>query len=127
MYRKDIILRMGAVESEYRASALAVADLLSRLESDPTVLRGASLTQADVRSCHQNLERTYLVRLFAVFEEALREVRQVVYGKSGPIKMEPLLQQCAARQHIRDDDLNHAHRVREFRNMIVHVAVRLPR
>lgn len=71
-------------------------------------------------ACHAGLENTYLVRMFAVFEEALRAVRQIVYQKQGAIKTYTLLNQCASRQKIKSDHLSAAHRVRDFRNTIVH-------
>lgn len=119
MYRKDVILQMGAVEAEYRAALLAVDDLLGRAGRDPGVLRVASVTFAHVRACQANLENTYLVRMFAVFEEALRDVRRVIYGRDGPITTYALIQQCASRQHVREDDRTNAHAVRAYRNTVV--------
>src|SRR4051794_12565580 len=103
---------MGGVEREFRAAALAVGRLVSDMLPDPTILRGALVVQADVRACRAALENTYLVRMFAVFEEALRHVRQAAYGKSGPILTYALINQCAAKQKIKFDDLVAAHRVR---------------
>ena len=120
MYSKQVVLRIGAVEGEHRAAALAVRDLLVRSADDPTVLGSGEVTHADLRACRMNLEQTYLVRMFAVFEEALRDVRRIVYGRSGAIHAYSLLQQCASRQHARVDDLDNAHLVREYRNTIVH-------
>ena len=108
------------MEAEYRAAALAVRDLLARAGDDPTVLGAGEVTHADVRACLLNLEATYLVRMFAVFEEALRDVRRVVYLKAGTIHAYSLIQQCAARQGVRFDDLDNAHQVRDYRNTIVH-------
>src|SRR3954454_6418366 len=120
MYRKEVIIKMGAVERECRAAVVAVSELLRRADADPTLLHTAKVVHADVRNCLQNVENTYLVRLFAVFEEALREVRRVVYGRGGPIKTHALIQQCAARQHVGHDYLTSAHAVREYRNAVVH-------
>lgn len=58
--------------------------------------------------------------MFAVFEESLRDVRRLVYGRNSPIKTFDLLQQCASRQHMPEQDLANAHKVREYRNSIVH-------
>ena len=120
MYRKDVILQMGDLEAEYRAAVLAVDDLLQRARRDPSVLRVASVTLAHVRACQANLEDTYLVRMFAVFEEALRDVRRLIYGRAGPVSTYALIQQCASRQHVREDDRANAHAVRDFRNTVVH-------
>jgi len=111
---------MVRVEREFRAAALAVGRLAKDMLPDPTILGMANVVPADVRACGAGLEDTYLVRMFAVFEEALREVRRVVYGRAGPVQTYVLLNQCASRQKIKSDDLENAHRVREFRNTIVH-------
>ena len=125
MFRRDIILAMGMVEKEHRAAELALRELARRADADRTLL-GPSVTNADLRSCRDNLESTYVIRILAVFEEALRDVRRIVYAKSGPIKTYALLQQCASRQHIRFDDIANAHLVREYRNAIVHGGGALP-
>jgi hypothetical protein len=117
---------MGAVEREFRAAALAIARLVAHMEPDPTVLHSASVVQADMRNCRRNVENTYLVRLFAVFEEALREIRRVVYKKRGPIQAHLLIERCASRQKVRSDDLQNVHRVREYRNAILHAGSAAP-
>jgi len=120
VYRKEVILKLGAIEREYRAVALAVQRLLQQADRDPNVLGSARITHFDVRACAAALESTYIVRLFAVFEDALRDVRRRAYRKRGPIQAEALLAQCASRQRVREGDVISAHRVREYRNVIVH-------
>ena len=120
MFRKEIIFRMHAIEREYRAADLATGELLKKAVDDPTTLYFANLAVADVRACRQNSEITYLVRMFAVFEEALREVRRIVYGRSNPIRTYDLLQQFAARQYIPHAHLANAHAVRDYRNSVIH-------
>ena len=68
MYRKDVILAIGAVEKEFRAAALGVGRLMRQAADDPTTLGAANVSHADVRMCSQHLEDTYLVRMFAVYE-----------------------------------------------------------
>lgn len=120
MFRKEVILRIGAVEREHRASFLAISQFMEHCKRNPLLLRHAALTPADLRICYNNCSVTYLVRMFAVFEESLRDVRRLVYGRNTPIKTYDLLQQCASRQHIPEQDLANAHLVREYRNSIVH-------
>lgn len=55
-----------------------------------------------------------------VFEEALRDIRRVAYGRTGAIVAKSLIDQCASREHVRDDDIRNAHDVRKYRNSIVH-------
>jgi hypothetical protein len=93
---------------------------MANMLADPTILRGAQVIQADVRTCRDALENTYLVRMFAVFEEGSRDVRRIVYQRQGPVLTYVLLNQCASRQKIKSDDLAAVHRVRDFRNTVVH-------
>jgi hypothetical protein len=120
MFRKEILLRMAAIEQEWRAATLAVAELARRALDDPTSLRAATVTHADVRACLANLQPTYLVRMFASFEEALREVWRRVYARTTRPETYVLIQRCAVRQNVPFDELANAQAVREYRNVIVH-------
>jgi hypothetical protein len=120
MYRKDIISQVGHVEREYRAAAVAVSNLLRQSQSNPTLLQSTNIIGADLRICRDNLDDTYLVRMFAVFEESLRQMRKKAYRRDSLIKTRDLLNQCAARQHVPSDHLIHVQVVREYRNAVVH-------
>ncbi len=63
---------IASVESEYHAARLAVTKLREEARSDSKNLTSAGLLLADVKKCLSNLEATYIVRLFAEFESALR-------------------------------------------------------
>ena len=120
MYRKDVIQRLGAVEGEWRAATVAVSRLRHHSQNDPGVLVAATVTPADVRACLANLEPTYLVRMFAVFEESLRDIWRIVYGRKTRPETYSLIQRCAARQHIPADEIDAVHAVRDYRNSVVH-------
>lgn len=102
--RKDIIFRIAAVEREFRAAALAVSALQERVRRDPGTIGTVAVTPADVRNCAANLEATYLVRMFAVFEEALRDVWASAFARRTRPKTVDLLDGCAAHQHVADRD-----------------------
>jgi hypothetical protein len=63
--------RVRAVENEYKSVRIAVDRLKDAVALDPTVLK-ANPTPANLSVADRNLEGTYLVRLFAEFESALR-------------------------------------------------------
>lgn len=63
--------RVRAVENEYKSVRIAVDRLNAAVAADPTVLMNAP-TPANLSVAGRNLEGTYLVRLFAEFESALR-------------------------------------------------------
>ena len=116
---------MAGVEREYRVAARGVERLQQQSRADPSAL-DPSVAPIDVRRCLENLENTYLMRLFAVFEESLREVWAVGFSKTTYPKTQHLLDGCAARQHVRHDDLYNAHQVRGYRNAIVHGGEAMP-
>lgn len=60
------------VENEYKAARVAVDRLSAAVVADPSVLGKNDPARANLRAASDNLEGTYLVRLFAAFETALR-------------------------------------------------------
>jgi hypothetical protein len=60
------------VEGEYHAARLAVDWLKAGIVAKPDLLRKDGEARAYLRDADRNLEGTYLVRLFAAFEAALR-------------------------------------------------------
>jgi hypothetical protein len=62
------------VEREYGAVRFAVDRLLANVAADPSVLVKSDPVRASVRAASENLEGTYLVRLFAAFEAGLRSL-----------------------------------------------------
>jgi hypothetical protein len=60
------------IEGEYRAARIAVDRLKDQVVAAPDLLKKGDGTRAYLREADRNLEGTYLVRLFAAFEAALR-------------------------------------------------------
>ena len=60
------------VEGEYRAARFALDELKARLVVTPEFLHKQDEARKYLRRADGNLEGTYLVRLFAAFEAALR-------------------------------------------------------
>jgi hypothetical protein len=60
------------IEREYKAARLAVDSLWISVAADPSVLGKGESSRASLRAARNNLDGTYLVRLFAAFEAALR-------------------------------------------------------
>ncbi len=60
------------VEGEYQAVRNAVDRLQAALVATPDLLMGSGDARTYLREADRNLEGTYLVRLFAAFEAALR-------------------------------------------------------
>jgi hypothetical protein len=72
----------------------------------------------DLTRASEDLEATYLTRMFAEFETGLRQFWETL-SDTHP-KTKDLLDGLAARCRIGDDQRSNAHRVREYRNSLMH-------
>jgi hypothetical protein len=71
-HRSDWHEHIKDVEREFRAARIAVDRLKDQATANPDILNKDGGTRAYLRDADRNLEGTYLVRLFAAFEAALR-------------------------------------------------------
>jgi hypothetical protein len=124
MTRSEVFSRIDDARGEFEAARFC----LSRVERDIAAggaLRPADpIKVADLRACAGNLEVTYILRLFAEFEFALRNFLAANRPSPQPrrIRMEHLIDRISANRSIPYDIHQDAHEVREYRNEIVHVA-----
>jgi hypothetical protein len=112
------LTQIKAVEREHSTTRLATDRLLEAARRDPTVLRRI-LEPRDISEASANLEATYLIRLFAVFESGLRQFWQAVRPHRRP-RTEHLLDGVASARGIPSELLVNAHAVRAYRNTLVH-------
>jgi hypothetical protein len=111
--------RIKAVEREYWSARAAVDRLSALVVRDPNEL-GEGLRPRDVQLAAANLEGTYLIRMFAEFGTGLRSFWKTLKPRAHP-RMEVLLESVAARcRTMPDPILEDAHRVRKYRNKLVH-------
>ncbi|HJT32505.1 MAG TPA: hypothetical protein VJ783_10715 [Pirellulales bacterium] len=110
--------RIRAIEREYWAVRIAVDELTGKVAHDPMVL-GAGPRLRDLTSADDNLEGTYLIRMFAEFETAVRSYWRTIKPKARP-RAEVLLDQLGVRRSAPADIIRGVHSVREFRNQLVH-------
>ncbi len=66
-----------------------------------------------------NLENTYIIRLFTLFEEELKQ-HLVETKQSVPYKAVHLVNKVASKEHISNVVRDKAHTVRDYRNDVVH-------
>jgi hypothetical protein len=90
---------------------------LEHAQHDPTILL-EDLRHGEIVTASRNLEGTYILRLFAEFETGARQYWAATWGTD--IKTHDLLEALAARRSIPDTDLENGHRVRDYRNSLVH-------
>src|SRR5687768_12946169 len=109
--------RLKAIEREYTAVALAVARFLAEARRDPTIIQGDA-DYRDIQRASSRVEATYLVRLFAEFESALRQFWSVTHRTRSPRSTESLLTRAGSHRRIPDEQIKNAHRVRVHRNSL---------
>ena len=120
MKRQQRFDLMNQVYREYLAATVAVDVLENRLRNEPELLTENKLKARDFRQFQEHLSGTYLIRLFAVFEAALRDLWSDGFKQTTVPKMRDLLGGIAARRLISQDAFDGADEVRSFRNSLVH-------
>jgi hypothetical protein len=118
--RQQRLERLNAVEREHSAAELADEYLGVGIKADPARLAARGLSPKDARNFSDNVEATYLIRLFAEFESALRDVWANGYNRTTEPPSRVLIDSVGARCNVSDADIEAVHRVREYRNLLVH-------
>jgi hypothetical protein len=109
--------RIKQVEREYLALRQACDRFLDTARDNPNVLRD-NLRHREIMFASENLEGTYLIRLFAEFETGARHYWKTNWGTDP--KSVDLLEGLAARCKIPDEERTNAQLVRVYRNSLVH-------
>lgn len=115
--RTDWLDRIKAVEVEWKVAVVAADHLLDAVSRSAVVLP-ADLRPRDIRVMAAGLERTYLIRLFAVFETGVRSYWATV--RDTIPRTRDLLDGVASIRSIPPAELAGSHAVREVRNRLVH-------
>lgn len=109
--------RIKSVEREYVAMRHAADRFRQAALADPTIL-DENLRRGEIVVASENLEGTYIVRLFTEFETGVRQY-WVVNWDTHP-KTADLLDGLAARRGVPETQRTNAHLVRDYRNALVH-------
>jgi hypothetical protein len=110
--------RIKAVEREYWSARIAVDRLSAEVTHDPGVL-GDGPRPRDLASTDENLEGTYLIRMFAEFETGVRSYWRTIRPHART-SVEILLARVGDRFVIPADVIQEAQTVRIYRNKLVH-------
>jgi hypothetical protein len=111
--------RIKAVEREFWSVRIAIARLLELAQRDPCVL-GEGPRPQDIRAAAENIEGTYVVRMFAEFETGLRTYWTTILPRARRTAVETLLDRVGDLRDIRPHIVRGTHEVREHRNHLVH-------
>lgn len=123
--RTQSLLQFNRVEAECDAVRRAV-------EAARRAERLAGGKSADWRRAADNLDGTYLVRLFAVFESGLRDFWTstqkggLLEGERSMILTRHLIESVTARRRIEGELVAEVHAVREYRNTLTHGSAATP-
>ncbi len=112
--------RIRAIEREYLVALVAADGLDRRLDADPSALDAVGLERADYRRFREDLEATYLIRLFAEFEAGLREAWELAFRRATVPSVRDLIDSICAQRLLSDEWRDCVHNVRVYRNALVH-------
>jgi hypothetical protein len=120
MKRDEIYVSIKAVQTHWHAAKASAAYFYGVCKDNPTHIENKSgFSLKDIRDCVNDLEDTYLIRAYAVFETTLRDYWQVCIRRTHP-PAETLINRLASRCAALADELKGVHAVREYRNWLVH-------
>ena len=109
------------VELRFRAAKTSADHFLAFCQDDPTRIASKSgLRVRDIRDCAEDLEDTYLIRAYAVFETTLRDYWRNACMRRSRLGAEQLINRVASRCAALAKELKDVHAVREYRNWLVH-------
>lgn len=116
-FRREWLERIKAVEREFLAARKAVDDFITAIREDPDRLP-SNTNVRDANTMSNNLEGTYLIRLFAAFESGLRNRWESSRTTKPPVR--DLIDSIAGSRGAPDELREQVHEVREYRNSLVH-------
>ncbi len=122
MRLKDIFAQMDAVATELRICKLGGERLRRDINRDHSIAQSLNLGRSEIGRTIERLDHTFIVRLFAVFEWALRELWENLLRRTSEPPIRDLIDAIVAAVGIMPPNFRErVHRIRVFRNSIVHV------
>jgi hypothetical protein len=112
--------RIRAIERECGVAVAAAEGLEERLRADPSALAEEDLKYGDYQNFRDNLEPTYVIRLFAEFEAGLRQAWELAFHRTTSPNVRDLIDSLAAQCYIPQNWHDRTHEVRSYRNALVH-------
>ena len=105
----------------FRAAYAATEHYYTACKNDPNLIDPPSyFTLQDIGNCSIDLENTYFIQIFAIFEAALRDFWKNGCGRSTHPAAYVLLNSIASHCSVPSSHLENTQRAREFRNNLVH-------
>jgi len=120
MKRRDCFASIESLEKMCYAGKAATSYYFKVCQDNPGVLGRLSFRPRDIRDCHEDLESTYTVRVFAEFESQLRGCWRDYFNRQKRTPTEVLVDRVADRCSMPVAVVNNVHVVREYRNTLIH-------
>ncbi len=118
--RQGRIERIAMVLQEYLAAKTASTLLAAQTDADRGYGRAYGWEPRAGAAFTQNLELTYIVRIYSEFEVTLRDYWLTHYKQTTRPKMFQLVNEAVPDQRFSRDVIDNANDVRVFRNFLVH-------
>jgi hypothetical protein len=117
--RSDCHDRIKDVMRSYQGALQTANVLLGIVEQRPQYLHDHHLDLAELRALAQELHNPYFIWMFACFESDLRHYWQAKIKNTKP-STERLISSIAARRQVPQVTQDAVHKIREYRNSLVH-------
>lgn len=118
--RQQRIQRIANVLQEYLAAKTASDLLAAQTDANPNYGRDHGWESRSGTAFTAHLEATYIIRIYAEFEAALRDYWLTYHGQSTRPRMHQLVNQAIPDQRFSQDVIDRADDVREYRNFLIH-------
>jgi len=120
MGRKERINRLREMWGEFLVAKTAIELLGEKLQTDPSFGSDKGWGHRDARAWNSNIEGTFLIRFYAVFEAALRDAWELKFRQESRPRMRDLLIAISARSNMSEAWHDQVTQVRLYRNSLVH-------
>jgi hypothetical protein len=117
---------MAAVVQEYLAGRHAADWLASKTVGDASYGWKHGFESVGGEAFVENLEATYIIRLYAEFEAGIRDYWESYRGRNSRPDMITLVRQAVPTEAFSQDCIDDADEVREYRNFLVHDMGKVP-
>src|SRR5439155_7570710 len=118
--RQQRIARITAVLQEYLTAKTASDLLTAQSDANPSYGRDHGWEPRAGEAFTDNLEATYIIRIYAEFEAALRDYWLTYRKQTTRPKMYQLVNEAIPDRGFSQDIIDNADDVREFRNYLVY-------
>lgn len=118
--RQQRIQRIANVLDEYLAAKTASDLLTAQTDANPNYGRDHGWKPRAGAAFTAHLEATYIIRIYAEFESALRDYWLTYRRQATRPRMYQLVNQSIPNQRFSQDVIDAADEVREYRNFLVH-------